>query len=183
MDGVDGADVVVAGADQVGADAAVVGEGGQRGPVAGDGLMSFRAFEGLAQAPRPPTNLPSCPVVGSDSRMLSLTRSSLHTHRIDARCAGGCGGASPRGLVCWPSITRRHCELPPKLGRAGDAAPRAVAWPDPSTHVQARGWGLPLAIDYRASPPASAAGLTGAKGAGAVPDHGQHAEGREAGDE
>jgi hypothetical protein len=47
MDGVDGADVVVAGADQVGADAAVVGEGGQRGPVAGDGLMSFRAFEGL----------------------------------------------------------------------------------------------------------------------------------------
>ena len=47
MDGVDGADAVVAGAGEVGADAAVVGEGGQRVPVAGDGLMSFRCFEGL----------------------------------------------------------------------------------------------------------------------------------------
>jgi hypothetical protein len=47
VDGVDGADAVVAGADQVGAAAAVVGESDQRVPVAGDGLMSFGAFEGL----------------------------------------------------------------------------------------------------------------------------------------
>ena len=38
MDGVDGADVVAAGADQVGADAAVCRECAQRVPVAGDGL-------------------------------------------------------------------------------------------------------------------------------------------------
>ena len=47
MDGVDGADAVVVGADEVGADAAVVGECGEGVPVAGDGLMSFGAFEGL----------------------------------------------------------------------------------------------------------------------------------------
>jgi hypothetical protein len=39
VDGVDGANAVVAGTDQVGADAAVSGECGQRVPVAGDGLM------------------------------------------------------------------------------------------------------------------------------------------------
>jgi hypothetical protein len=38
---------VVAGADQVGAAAAVLGEYGESVPVAGDGLMSFGAFEGL----------------------------------------------------------------------------------------------------------------------------------------
>ena len=38
---------VTAGAEEVGADAAVSGEGGQRVPVAGDGLMSFGAFESL----------------------------------------------------------------------------------------------------------------------------------------
>ena len=47
MDGVDGADVVAAGVDQVGTDTAVRREGAQRVPVAGDGLMSFRALEGL----------------------------------------------------------------------------------------------------------------------------------------
>src|SRR5947209_14282122 len=47
VDGVDRGDVVAAGADEVGADAAVSGEGGQRVPVAGDGLVSFGAFEGL----------------------------------------------------------------------------------------------------------------------------------------
>ncbi len=47
MDGVDGANAVVAGADQIGAAAAVGGEGGQCVPVAGDDLMSFGAFEGL----------------------------------------------------------------------------------------------------------------------------------------
>ncbi len=47
VDGVDGADAVVAGADQVGAAAAVVGKCGQCVPVAGDGLMSFGALEGL----------------------------------------------------------------------------------------------------------------------------------------
>ena len=46
MDGVDGT-VVAAGADEVGADAAVPGEGGQGVPVAGDDLVSFRAFECL----------------------------------------------------------------------------------------------------------------------------------------
>jgi hypothetical protein len=44
---VDGANAVVAGADQVGAAAAVVGDGGQCVLVAGDGLMWFGAFEGL----------------------------------------------------------------------------------------------------------------------------------------
>ncbi len=47
MDGVDGADAVVAGADEVGAAAAVLGECGESVPVAGDGLMSFGAFESL----------------------------------------------------------------------------------------------------------------------------------------
>jgi hypothetical protein len=47
VDCVDGADAVVAGADQVGATATVVGESGQRVPVARDGLVSFGAFEGL----------------------------------------------------------------------------------------------------------------------------------------
>ena len=42
VDGVDGADAVVASADEVGADAAVVGEGGQCVPVAGDGLGLLR---------------------------------------------------------------------------------------------------------------------------------------------
>jgi hypothetical protein len=36
---------VVSGADQVGAAAAVVGECGESVPVAGDGLVSFGAFE------------------------------------------------------------------------------------------------------------------------------------------
>ena len=47
MDGVDGADAVVTGADQVGVAVAVVGGCGEGVPVAGDGLMSFGAFEGL----------------------------------------------------------------------------------------------------------------------------------------
>ena len=47
VDGVDGADVVAAGTDQVGTDAAVCRECGKGVPVAGDGLMSFRTFEGL----------------------------------------------------------------------------------------------------------------------------------------
>jgi hypothetical protein len=47
VDGVDGANAVAAGADEVGADAAVSGEGGQGVPVAGDSLMSFGALEGL----------------------------------------------------------------------------------------------------------------------------------------
>ena len=47
VDGVDGADVVAAGADQVGTDTAVCREGAQGVPVAGDGLVSFRALEGL----------------------------------------------------------------------------------------------------------------------------------------
>jgi len=47
VDGVDGANAVAAGADEVGADAAVSGEGGQGVPVAEDSLMSFGAFEGL----------------------------------------------------------------------------------------------------------------------------------------
>jgi hypothetical protein len=47
VDGIDGADAVVSGADQVGAIAAIGGEGGECVLVAGDGLMSFGAFEGL----------------------------------------------------------------------------------------------------------------------------------------
>jgi hypothetical protein len=47
VDGVDGANAVVVGAEEVGADAAVSGEGGECVPVAGDGWMSFGAFEGL----------------------------------------------------------------------------------------------------------------------------------------
>jgi hypothetical protein len=47
VDGVDGANAVAVGAEEVGADAAVSGEGGEGVPVAGDGLMSFGAFEGL----------------------------------------------------------------------------------------------------------------------------------------
>jgi hypothetical protein len=45
VDGIDGVHTVVAGADEVGADAAVVGQGSQGVPVAGDGLMSFGVFE------------------------------------------------------------------------------------------------------------------------------------------
>ena len=63
MDGVDGT-VVAAGADEVGADAAVPGEGGQGVPVAGDDLVSFRAFEGLLRGVvSPPTNWASRPEV------------------------------------------------------------------------------------------------------------------------
>ena len=47
MDGVGGADAVSACADKVGAHPAVVGEGRPGVPVPGDGLMAFRAFDGL----------------------------------------------------------------------------------------------------------------------------------------
>jgi hypothetical protein len=45
VDGLDGADAVVAGADQVGADLAVPAGGGQGVPVAGDLLVEFWVFE------------------------------------------------------------------------------------------------------------------------------------------
>ena len=47
MDGVDGAEAVVGGAGEVGADPAVSGEGVESVPVAGDFLVEFWAFEGL----------------------------------------------------------------------------------------------------------------------------------------
>jgi hypothetical protein len=47
VDGVDGVYAVVAGAGEVGADTAVVGECGGGVPVPGDGLMSLGVFEGL----------------------------------------------------------------------------------------------------------------------------------------
>ena len=45
VDGVDGLDAVVAAGDQVGADAAVAGEGSRGMPVARDCLMAFRPFD------------------------------------------------------------------------------------------------------------------------------------------
>jgi hypothetical protein len=47
VDGVDGLDAVVAAGRQVGADAAVAGEGCQGMPVARDRLMAFRSFDRL----------------------------------------------------------------------------------------------------------------------------------------
>jgi len=45
VDGVDGPDAVVAAGDQVGAHAAVAGQGSQRVPVPGDGLVPFASFD------------------------------------------------------------------------------------------------------------------------------------------
>ena len=47
MDGVDGVDAVVAGGDEVGADAAEPAEGEGAVPVAGHFLVQFRTLEGL----------------------------------------------------------------------------------------------------------------------------------------
>lgn len=43
VDGIGGANAVVAGTDQVGEDAAVFGECGQRVSVAGDGLFNYQS--------------------------------------------------------------------------------------------------------------------------------------------
>jgi hypothetical protein len=47
VDGVGGADAMPACADEVGAHPAVIAEGGMGVPVPGDGLVAFRAFDGL----------------------------------------------------------------------------------------------------------------------------------------
>jgi len=66
VDGVDGPDAVVAAGDQVGAHAAVAGQGSQRVPVPGDGLVPFWSLDGLfAGVVRPSRRLHVMRGVGS----------------------------------------------------------------------------------------------------------------------
>jgi hypothetical protein len=76
--------------------------------------------------------------------MLSRTRSSTRIHRIAADVRAGADVRSRVG--CWPSITRRHRELTPTLGRAWRCHPGALARPNPSIRVQDHGWRPAVAI-------------------------------------